>query len=636
MLTLLRGAAGTWVAKIFLGVLILSFAVWGITGASFNFASGTLASVGSASISTAEFQRQFAVEISRVGQQFGQRLTSAQARQFGLDRQVLGRLINQAALDDRVNVFGLGISEDRLADEILKDPAFLDSNGEFNAFQYQQLIVGNGLTEKQFLDDQRKAYGRRQIVDAMTADFLVPDALLDAINLHSNETRDVSFIEIDARDIEEIKTPTDAVLSAYFDENKRRYRAPEYRSLKYFALQASGLGGADRITEEDALAYYNENKRRYESVEKRTIRRINFETEAKAREAENKLKGGMSFDDLIADLGLTAEDVNLGIFEERDVLDQKLGEAAFKLEANAPSDVVATDFGRAIIMIDEIEGGTTQIFEDVKSTIKDELAADQNNRELLDKSDEIEDARSAGSTFEEIAEKFKLNLVTVTDVARSGDLSGGGSLSADTPARDALLNGAFDTDVDVENDVIEIGRDGFAWYEVSDVKSARDRTLDELKEQVISDWLTAETQKAVIARAEALTKELQEGKTIEALASDLGRTASLASKVRRGQPAEGLSGPAVSLAFSGVEGFVTSATGDADNQAFVMKVTKVSAPENNTAALVEGQLREALQNDVIGTYIDRVRVREGSTINPEALELASDLERQQHGGGYGL
>ena len=119
MLTLLRSAAGTWVAKILLGLLIASFAVWGITGASFNFATGNLASVGSVTISSTDFQRQYVSEISRLSQQFGRRLTSQQARQFGIDQQVLGQLINQAALDDRANEFSVGISDDRLAEEIL-------------------------------------------------------------------------------------------------------------------------------------------------------------------------------------------------------------------------------------------------------------------------------------------------------------------------------------------------------------------------------------------------------------------------------------------------------------------------------------------------------------------------------------
>lgn len=634
MLTFLRSAAGTWIAKILLGLLIASFAVWGITGASFNFATGNLATVGSVKISSIDFQRQYVGEISRVSQQFGRQLTSQQAQQFGIDQQVLGRLINQAALDDRANEFGIGISDDRLAEEILKDPAFVDAEGNFSAGRYQQILYSNQFTESQFLEEQRRTYARRQIVDALTQDVVVPNVLKEAVSLHTNEERTIEFIELDSRDIQAVSNPDDTTLSTYFTENKLRYRAPEYRSVKYLTVLTSDFGWESKITDETAQAYYEANKSRFETPEKRTIRRITFDTAAKAQEAADKIKAGKSFDEVAAELGLTKGDLEFGTSTKAALIDQKLADAAFGLEVGKPSKAVATDFGQVILIVDAVEGGATQGIDQSLDAIKKELAADQNNRELSTKLDQIEEARLAGETFEEISEKLKVKLITVTDVAKSGALAVGGEIDANTPALNNLLDEAYQTDVGVENDVIEVGRDGYLWFEVTDVKEARDQTLDEVKSRVLDDWLAAETDKAVAAEAERIVAKMKEGRAIQALALEVAKEVQTVSGVKRGEPADGLSGPAVALAFNGAEGFITTATGDQANQVFVLHVKEVKVPKAEATETGTEQVLQAIQNDVIETYLVRVRNREGTSINAEAIALATDLDRQ-HGGGHG-
>lgn len=636
MLTFLRSAAGTLFAKILLTLLVGSFAIWGISGAAINVASGTLGSVGSIKISTLDFQREYAAEINRLGRQFGQPLTPIQARQFGIDRQVLARMINQATLDDRAQAFGVGISDERIADEILKDSAFHNARGKFDPFRYQQLIAGAGMSERAFLEEQKKSYARQQVIDTLIGDVAVSDVLKKALKTHTNEERTVEYLEVDVRDIEPVQTPDDATLQTYFDANKTFYRAPEYRSLQYMAIQASNLGGAERISDADARQFYENNKARFTKLEKRTVRRINFETEAKARDAQAKLDAGTTFDDLVRELNLTPQDVSLGTLTKDAILDKKLADAAFALEPNKPSGVIDGDFSKMIAIVDAVEGGSTETFESLTATIKSEIAVERNNRELVAKLDQVEDARAAGSTFSEIAAKFALKLVKVENVSQSGELQAGGVLSTDTPGRDDLLREAFQSDVGLENDVIEIGRSGFVWYEVSKIEPARDRTFDEVKKRLTEDWLAEETAKAVRAKADQWVSELKSGKSILRLKSELGRDSVRISGVRRNQDAEGLSDEAVNELFKGAKGYVTSAPGERPNQAYVLKVTDVKDGTGATDDEIAANLKNTLQNDVIATYINQVREREGSSVNPEALELATDLngQRSHNGGGY--
>lgn len=630
MMTFLRSAAGSFIAKILLGLLIISFAVWGVTGASFNISGNTLASVGSTEIKVGDFQRELVAEINRMSEQVGQRISAQQALQFGLDRQVLGRMMNQATLDDRAKAYGIGVSRDKISEEILSDPTFAGNDGEFDPGRYQWLLQNAGLSEANFLESQENTYLRQQVIDTFIAGVPVSKALEGAIARHFNEERTVEYIEIDIRDISPVTAPDDATLEAFYKDNKADYRAPEYRSLTLLPISANDFGGANEVSDEDVRAIYEQDKRRYIVPETRKIRRISFDAADKARAAADKIKAGTSFDALVTELGLTPADVELGTLRKDQLIDSKLAEAAFSVPLQTASDVIDGDFTKAIVYVDEIIGGETRSFEAVADEVRQDIAAERNNRKLIERYDAIEDARAAGNTFAEIAEKFSVKLLTIKDVSATGNLLAGGNLDAATPGRDRLLLDAFRTDVGVENDVIEVGRDVFVWFEVTEIKPSRDRALDEVKTQVTEDWITLEMQKAVDARAEALLKELDAGKSLETIATELGRTVTEATGIKRNQPVDGLSGAAVQQIFQGPKGHKASAAGDQPNQAFLIVVKDVTGGATTLPEQQADNLRTSLQNDLIETYINETRARVGTSINTRALEQATILDGSRH------
>src|SRR5690606_30060148 len=130
MLDSLRKASGTWVAKLLLILLVLSFAVWGISGQIMTGAGGdTVVQVGDTRVSTVDYRLAYDRQLSMLSQQFGQRLTREQAQAFGVDNQVLQQLVAGALLDEQANRLGLGVSRDRLAQLTAEDPAFQGANG---------------------------------------------------------------------------------------------------------------------------------------------------------------------------------------------------------------------------------------------------------------------------------------------------------------------------------------------------------------------------------------------------------------------------------------------------------------------------------------------------------------------------
>ena len=104
MLRGMRKASSNWLGKIVMatvmGVLIISFGVWGIADIFRGFGQSTLAKVGRIEISTEQFRQIYTERLQQIGRQVGRPLTTDQARAFGIDRQVLQQTIAEATLDE--------------------------------------------------------------------------------------------------------------------------------------------------------------------------------------------------------------------------------------------------------------------------------------------------------------------------------------------------------------------------------------------------------------------------------------------------------------------------------------------------------------------------------------------------------
>ena len=119
-----QGVVGKAIMTIVMGLIIVSFVIWGVGDMLRGFSPSTVASVGGAKISAQDYH----VAYDRAIQQYQRRLrrpfTNEEARQVGLDRSVLQQLLSEAAVDDEAGKLGLGISDEALREVITSNPSF--------------------------------------------------------------------------------------------------------------------------------------------------------------------------------------------------------------------------------------------------------------------------------------------------------------------------------------------------------------------------------------------------------------------------------------------------------------------------------------------------------------------------------
>jgi len=256
MLRGMRKASSNWVGKtimaVVMGVLIISFGVWGIADIFKGFGQSTVAKVGRTEISLNEFRQIYTDRLQQISRQFGRPLTPDQARAFGLDRQVLQQTIMEAALDEEARRLGLGQSDDQIRQLIMNDPNFKGVGGAFDANRFQAVIRNFGYTEQRYVAEQRKVSLRRQITGTIGAGLEPPKAMLEVLTRFQNEQRAVEFVKLDAAQAGTIDAPSPEALAAYFEDHKVQFRAPEFRKIAFVVISPEEIGKWTQVSDDDA------------------------------------------------------------------------------------------------------------------------------------------------------------------------------------------------------------------------------------------------------------------------------------------------------------------------------------------------------------------------------------------------
>ncbi|WP_313531330.1 peptidylprolyl isomerase [Shinella sp.] len=624
MLEALRSAAQTWVAKALMIVLVGSFAIWGVSSSLVTGASNSVVTVGDVSVSPTDFRLAYERQVATLSQRFGTRLNAEQARAFGVENQVFAELVAGAALDQLSRDMNLGLSEGRLAQLIADDPAFKGVNGQFDRTAFSAVLRNAGLRENDYINNRSQVAVRTQIVEAVSDGYKAPEALTTALRQYRNESRTIDFLLLSNANIDPIKTPGDDVLAPWFEQNKAKYRAPEYRKFVYVALEPKDLVDTAAITEDMVKAEYERIKDKYRTPATRTIEQLTFKDRAAADAAAAKLAAGTTFDALVTEEGKTAADVLLGDFTQANVPDQKLAEPAFAVTADGgTTPVIDGTFGPIILRVTNIRPETTKTYDEVKEELRNELALSEAADGILAVHDRIEDSRAEGLTLTEAAAKNNLKAVTVDAADAQGNDQKGEEIAA-LPEKAALLGEVFKTDVGTETQPINVGREGYAWFEVLDVIPDRDRTLDEVRDRVVADWTAEQQRQALAKKAGELAERVRKGGDLAAIASELGLTVENKTGLHRGAQDAILSPATIASAFSGPVGTVANTPGTDGEGQILLKVTEVNADATTDALSNDEQQIEAVArasgDDILDQMVSALQTSYGVSINRTLAE----------------
>ena len=619
-----QGLAGRAIMAIVLAVIIMSFAWWGTGNPFEGYGRNNVAVVGGQSITAQAFQQTYQNLLQQYQQQLKAPITNVQAHAMGLDAQVLGQMIADAALDARAHSLGLAMSDETIAAALRESPEFQDASGRFDRQRFDAVLRESGMSEYGFFADRRKRSLRQQIGVSLVGNIEAPKALVEALAHFDGQSRAIDYVILPPSAAGDIPAPTQEQLQSFFNDRKASFRAPEYRAINLLSVLPSAIAKPDEISDADARAEYDRVKeQRFTTAEKRAVQQIVFSKDAEATAALARIKGGASFDDVAKASDTGGKLVDLGETTKADIYDSAVAQAAFALPENGVSDVVKGQFGPVLVHVSKIMASSVKPFEEVEAELKKDIAAQRGGDQALSIHDKIEDARASGKTLSEAAKAAGLDIRAIPAIDAQG-MDKNGAAVPDIPDAKEVLRAVFASDIGVDDQPVATRDKGFVWFEVTKIDAPHERNLDEVKDQVAKQWRDEEVAKALAARATDMVVKLKGGATLASLAEPDKLEVKSAADIRRSGGA-GLAENIITQIFNELsDGAGSASVGDSR---LVFKITKDTIPPVDLASAETKALQQransGLVTDILSEYVAALERELGVSINQSVFQAAT-------------
>lgn len=631
MLDSLRRHATGWVAKLLFAILILSFAVWGIGDVFLGSTGGNrLAEVAGSTITNEEVTDEFDRQFRQMQEQFGQQLDRQAAVSLGVLNQALQTAIARRLVDAHARDLDLVVADETLAQRIRQDPNF-QSQGGFDRARFDLFLRSIGMSEQDYIASLRNDLVRGRLIDALAGPVAAPETLARKLVEHREERRRGTALLVEAAGVT-VEDPSEEALAAYLKENEQAYSAPEYRDLTLLVLGPEDLVEEIEVSDADVRAAYDSRIDSYRKPEQRRIEQLLAADEAVIRRAAEMVAGGQSFEATAAAMKADGvERSEVGPLARGD-LPASLDEAAWGLAEGAVSAPVQSAFGWHLLRASSIEPEETQPFEAVRDELRRELALERAGNELPDLATRLDDEIAAGTPLDEAGAKLGLEVLKLQGVDRSGHNAAQERLAADRLTGE-ILNAAF-TATEGETSLLEQTPDGrYYMVRVDKVEPSRPRTVEEVRNELVTAWKEDERKKRAKVRAEELRTQATSPAALQDLAGrEQGVRLIPIGPVTRTDPGqiEGLDANAVTALFATEAGSVAAEPVDVPG-GWALVATEEVLPAQVDQTLVdatETAVVSSLQNELIAGYEAALRQRYPVSVDQAALARLMEAQAQ--------
>ncbi|MDC0737431.1 SurA N-terminal domain-containing protein [Cognatishimia sp. SS12] len=593
---------------VLMGLLIFGLGGFGITNLG-----GAVQSVGSVDgkdIEIDAYYRAVQDQLSALQAQTGQRITFTQAQAFGLDRQILGTLVAERALDAEAERLGLSMGDENLRREVLSIPAFQSLDGSFDREAYRFALQNSGMNETEFENSLREDAARGLLQSAIVGGVEMPRTYANALLAYLGEQRSFTMAILGEAQLEtEIGTADEATLKTFYDENIEAFMRPATRDITYVALVPSMLIDSVEIDDATLKAEYDARDAEFNQPERRLVERLVFGTSEEAANALADVTAGeTSFEDLVEARGLTLADVDLG-----DLSADELSDASVPVFAAETGEVVGpiqTDLGPALFRVNAVLEAQNVSFEEALPQLRDALALDRARRVIDAQINDIDDLLAGGASLEDVAAETDMELGTINFHAGSDeDIAGY-----------AGFRQVAQTVTEEDFPQIEQLEDGGIYaLRLDGTTDAAPAPFDAIKDEVQAAWQQDALNVALSAQANAIVAEMNAGTDIIAL----GLPVFTEQQLTRGGFVPDAPEALLDTVFEMTEGEVR--TLNVDGRSFVIELDAIAPadmenPENATLAnLVAQQSAQALAQDIFQAYSNHIRAAADIEIDQHAL-----------------
>ena len=527
MLQTMRQSTQSTAAKVIIGLIVLSFAAFGLETLLPGGSGASVAEVNGEEITPFALQEAITQQKRQLANVLGDDIDLALLDDDRLQPRALQSLIQRALLLQKSAALNLVASEAQVGKSITAIESF-QLNGQFSPDAYKSVLANAGYTPERFRRAQAEDIVLTQLQTAISeTEFATQTELAATANLIAEE-RDVRYLVIPEEELVTDEDLSDPALRDYYQLNEAAFFNPEQVTVDYILLDP-----ADFVVSVDELVVmeqYEAVKDEYEVAEQARVSHIlliqgDDEPDAtygqRIAETAERIGRGEDFADLAAelsdDLGSASLGGELGFTDGSAFPDEMETAIAALAELGDISGAVETDAGTHFIRLEERIAGDSVDYASVREELRASIEAAEAERNLLIAVEELRDLAFNAPDLSGPAAAIGAE-VQVSEPFSLGEADG---LFADTRLREI----AFSDDVKVSgnnSEVLELSGQRFIAVRVRDVRAPQIAPFEEVKGEV-RRGLSAKLQTAALTnmteRAETL---LASGESMEAAAKMLG------------------------------------------------------------------------------------------------------------------
>jgi len=521
-----------WFARIILGIVILTFALFGIetynqTGAS----APVIAEVGGSKVFLQTYETELKSQQNRLreaGQRNPQVLNGKE-----LKTDILDRFINERLLLSQAAKLGYRGNEAAIWAYIQNAPE-LQENGKFSEEKFQRFLDGNRINRKQYVAEIVQGQLQQDLLVFQAQTGIVSRAAATHLAGILAEQREVSKAVLSAAALAGQVKIEPAQLQSYYDAHPELSRVAEQARVEYVVLSPEVVLAQLEVTEADARAYYTAHAAQFAEPENREVAHILIrvaedakpEAQQAARQKAEQLlqqaqKNPQAFGELAKqnsqDPLTAAKGGSFGLIQRGSIFKQ-VEDAAFAMKAGEVRGPVQTPAGFHIVMVKAITGGGQRKFEDVQDVVteaaKREMAIRKFNEEVEQFGDLV---YSKSDSLKPAADKYKVAIQTSDWFGRQGPAQG-------ILKNERLLTAIFASDA-VKNkrntEPVEVAPNTLVAARILEYKPAGNKPLETVKDAIEAQLRKEQASALASKQGQAYLAELQQGKAPSALKFDV-------------------------------------------------------------------------------------------------------------------
>jgi peptidyl-prolyl cis-trans isomerase D len=500
------------VIQVFLGLIAITFATWGIESyTQFRASRDTVATVEGMEIPQREFAEELRRQQDQLRRMYGGAIDPAVLDAPESRRAVLEGLITQRLLAREVGRANMFMSREAVIEAITSAPEFQE-NGKFSAAKYSAYLAARGISDQGNVAELQSKLPLARFAGSISETAIAPRSVASRLAAIEAQQREVSDARISEQQFLPQVKIEEAQIKAHYDAHQADYRVPERVRVEYLVLSAEALARQDPPTEEEIKAAYEARASQFRVDEQRRASHILVKTKEEAEKILHELKKNPGRLAELAkkhsqDSGSAEKGGDLGWFG-RGMMVKPFEEAAFKL-AQDEMQVVESEFGFHVLRVTGIQAAKARPYEEVRKELAEELARQKGQRKFAEAAENFSNlVYEQSESLKPAAERFKLQVQQTGWVAKSTHQELG---ALDNPK---LLSALFSSDA-IKNrrntDAIEIAPNTLVAARVLEHQPAAQRSFEEVKGQIAAELRQREASALALKDGQAKLEKLRKG-----------------------------------------------------------------------------------------------------------------------------